>query len=454
MTARPLPALFLSLLLLIGVPAAGAQPLRPLVEEPVPLILKDGRIAEVSIFAVPFITASSEMPAGVEDELREIIARFATDCFLTAQVIGHVEPGPEKDGGTLAAHRLARTRAERIQELMTERGLPATSIASVWDWQFSTKESRATVWFFTLDSEEECRGEPALADASETPPDTAGEEAVPPERPLVASDDADQTVGGPAPVPDGNEAPAARAESGAPAGVEEPAPLTVTVRRPEEVPPRSDGATAPADTSARDAAGPGAETETAAAEAETAAPPRPLTEEGDTRPAPASTAASAGAKASPPVERLRAETEPGEVLPRVALSPESGNAEASSATTVPAAADSGAQEPGTEPEVEIVFDLNSSWLPHGAGRELARLLKRLEGGRYALEIVAAVDNGPIKNGSPEDARRYNRWLAERRANRVAEWLRRRGDGVIAGIEQRFREDDPSRKVVIRARRLP
>ncbi|HFD16589.1 MAG TPA: hypothetical protein ENJ38_09835, partial [Rhodospirillales bacterium] len=90
MTARPLPALFLSLLLLIGVPAAGAQPLRPLVEEPVPLILKDGRIAEVSIFAVPFITASSEMPAGVEDELREIIARFATDCFLTAQVIGHV----------------------------------------------------------------------------------------------------------------------------------------------------------------------------------------------------------------------------------------------------------------------------------------------------------------------------------------------------------------------------
>ncbi len=446
MAPRTFPAALLSLPLLIGMPVAGAgaQPVQPLVEGPVPLILKDGRIAEVSIYAVPFLTASSEMPTGVEEELRELIAAFADDCFLTAQVIGHVEPGPDKDGGTLAAHRLARARAERVQEMMTARGLPADSIASVWDWQFSTPESRATVWFFALDPEEGCAGQPLLADDAggreEVPGTTAGHatEAAPPPAEEAPGDTA--AADRPLARDTGEIAPP-------PATVisEEPAPLTVVVARPGDGDPLPDPSPA-----ARQTDDP---------------PEQPVAATGDgevprAAPPPAETVAAATGSgtppetpAPPPIEKLRAETEPGEVLPR-ALEPAAGIA---GEDTVEEAAGNTATEPAAaegEPELEIVFDLNSSWLPHGAVRELKHLLERLREGRYALEIVAAVDNGPIKNGTPEDARRYNRWLAERRANRVAEWLRRRGEGVIAGIEQRFRENDPSRKVVIRARPLP
>ena len=418
MAPRTLSAALLSLPLLVVAATAGvvAQPLRPLVEGTVPLILKDGRIAEVSIFAVPFVTASSEMPAGVEDQLRELIGGYANDCFLTAQVIGHVEPGPDKDGGTLAAHRLARARAERVQELMTAQGLPAKSIASVWDWQFSTPESRATVWFFALDPEEGCTGEPLLAasGSSETP--KMNEAEAPPaattaEAAAGTGDGQPTAVAGEprAPEPEAAEKPAAT----------EPVPLTVTVPRPEEAADRLPGAS----------------------------PPEPP-------PAAGEAPAVAGGEEEPPPEKLRAATEPGEVRQQpVALAATVPETPAPAPAEV--AADAPSERPaGGGPELEIVFDLNSSWLPHGAVKELRGLLERLREGRYAVEIVAAVDNGPIKNGTPEDARRYNRWLAERRANRVAEWLRRRGDGTIAAIEQRFREDDPSRKVVIRARPLP
>ncbi len=427
MAPRLSPAVLLFLTLLAGPTAAGAQTLRPLAEGSVPLILKDGRIAEVSIYAVPFLTASSEMPDEVEEELRALIADFATDCFLTAQVIGHVEPGPDKDGGTLAAHRLARARAERIQALMTERGLPAQSIASVWDWQFSTPESRATVWFFALDPEEGCADAPLVAAGPESGAPTPGTAAPTSEaeRRDREAEDAAGTVSPPG----------------------ETEPLTVVVRRPateDRLPgsPRPEAAPAGEETAAgtvpvEPAEAPG-ETPIPPPEGTAAAAPGPASDERPASVAEAATDADGKAPQGLP-EKLLAEETPGEIEPRL------------SASALTVAADPG----GTgEPRLEIVFDLNSSWLPHGAVKDLGALLERLREGRYALEIVTAVDNGPIKNGTPEDAARYNRWLAERRANRVAEWLRRRGDGVIVDIEQRFREDDPSRKVVIRARRLP
>ncbi len=424
MAPRLSPAVLLSLALLAGPSAAGGQPLRSLVEGSVPLILKDGRIAEVSIYAVPFLAASSEMPGEVEEELRALITDFATDCFLTAQVIGHVEPGPDKDGGTLAAHRLARARAERVQELMTERGLPAKSIASVWDWQFSTPESRATVWFFALDPEEGCEGRPLVAVGPESGTPTPETAALPSEEEIRDGEVEDAA---------GTVSPPGEAE-----------PLAVVVRRPpaeDRLPgaPREEAVLADAETAApvESAEIPG-ETPVPPSEGAATAAPGPTPDELPGAVAGAEGDADEEVSGELPEKLLAAEA-PGEIEPRL------------SGSALPAAADGG----GTGgPQLEIVFDLNSSWLPRGAVKDLGALLERLREGRYALEIVTAVDNGPIKNGTPEDAARYNRWLAERRANRVAEWLRRRGDGVIAAIERRFREDDPSRKVVIRARRLP
>ena len=425
--------------------AAGhAQPLRPLVEEPVPLILKDGRIAQVSIYAVPFLTASSEMPPEVEQELKALIGRFANDCFLTAQVIGHVEPGADKDGGTLAAHRLARARAERIQSLMTEQGLPAKSIASVWDWQFATAESRATLWFFSLDPEESCEGGALAAAGSsgegpapkarrdEPRPSPAAREDAAAAQPADDGTVAENTLPSEKRPPEGEESRAAKAPAaGTPT---ENAPLTVVVRRPQtEAAPRpaDPPEPAPAAEVADRPAAPAAagEREKAAAEA----PEKPV-------------AAASTAVADPPGAPIQGKPQAPGTAAAATPAPKTD-------TPVPATVAKGG-EAGTTPELEIVFDINSSWLPRGAARDLQHLLQRLGKGRYAVEIVTAVDNGPIRNGTAEDARRYNRWLAERRANRVVEWLRRRGDGIIAGIEQRFRENDPSRKVVIRARPLP
>ena len=57
--------------------------------------------------------------------LDRLVASIATDCFLTAQAIGHVRPGIPGDGETLAAHRLARARSEAVQAALVRGGLPA-----------------------------------------------------------------------------------------------------------------------------------------------------------------------------------------------------------------------------------------------------------------------------------------------------------------------------------------
>ena len=111
----------------------GAGQLRELSREATPLVLKDGRIAHVAIWAVPFRAGTSELDPEVKAGLGGLIETLATDCFLTAQAIGHVEPEAAKAGESLTAHRLARARADRIQQAMVERGLQASAIASVWD---------------------------------------------------------------------------------------------------------------------------------------------------------------------------------------------------------------------------------------------------------------------------------------------------------------------------------
>src|SRR5690606_25883026 len=114
------------------------------------------------------------LPGEIAAQLAEIATALATDCFLTAQVIGHVSSREVAENETLEAHRLARARADAVQAALIGSGLPAKAIASVWDWQFLVREPRATLWTFRLVQGEDCEGLPL--DGS-TPPLVAADEA-------------------------------------------------------------------------------------------------------------------------------------------------------------------------------------------------------------------------------------------------------------------------------------
>lgn len=97
---------------------------------------------------------------------------------------------------------------------------------------------------------------------------------------------------------------------------------------------------------------------------------------------------------------------------------------------------------------EIVFAMNSSFLLPGDYSELRRLASALpEEAVVRVAIAATVSDEPLRNGDVEEAGRYNRWLAERRAERVAEWLRRR-IGDRATIEIDLLPHDPTRRVTV------
>ncbi|MGI9451544.1 MAG: hypothetical protein ACR2QH_13060, partial [Geminicoccaceae bacterium] len=125
-----------------------------------PLVLKDGRIARVSIHTIPFPEDAETLASATANELEIFTQTMATDCFLTAQVIGHVDKTETSGRGTADIHRLARARADVIQSSLVANGLPAASIASVWDWQFMVQEARATLWMFRLTAGDDCQDDP------------------------------------------------------------------------------------------------------------------------------------------------------------------------------------------------------------------------------------------------------------------------------------------------------
>lgn len=125
-----------------------------------PLVLKDGRIAEVSVHTIPFPDDAAAPASAIRNQLDAFTQSIATDCFLTAQVIGHVDTSEISGRETADIHRLARARADEIQRSLIDNGLPATSIASVWDWRFMVKQPRVTLWVFRLTSGDDCEGTP------------------------------------------------------------------------------------------------------------------------------------------------------------------------------------------------------------------------------------------------------------------------------------------------------
>ncbi len=125
-----------------------------------PLVLKDGRIAEVSVHTIPFPDDAVAPASKVSNDLDTFTQSIATDCFLTAQVIGHVDKKEISGRETADIHRLARARADTIQTSLIDNGLPAASIASVWDWRFMVQKARVTLWVFRLTSGEDCENAP------------------------------------------------------------------------------------------------------------------------------------------------------------------------------------------------------------------------------------------------------------------------------------------------------
>ena len=373
-------------LLAAGTVAPARAELLPPLLEPTPLVLKDGRIAQVAVRIVPFAAGSDQLAPATRIALEQLGAGLATDCFLTAQAIGHAEPAQAASGDPLAAHRLERARAERVQAVLTAKGLPPSAIAAVGDRSFIVREPQVTLWLFMLRPGEGCTGRPTdpNAVAAGSPPD-----GTPSTEPAAASA----------------------------------------------------AATAPPTTTAAAATQPPAEPAMPAADPPTS---DASTEGSLQQPEPPPTRPEGGAAAKP---APATDTPPAPAAGGPAIGEETDHATAAGSGPVGAAPDQGT----AERTVEIVFDLNSSYLPDSAATQLNRLLSTLERDHgWRLELTAAVGSVPSAKGSTPARRRYDRWLAERRLNRVEDWLRRNAQIRDLDLTSAYSEGDASRRVIVHA----
>jgi hypothetical protein len=419
--------------------------------QPTPLILKDGRIAEVSVHVVPFQAGRPEVGPAAAGELASITRAVATDCFLTAQVIGHVAPSEVAENDSLAAHRLARSRADAIQASLIGGGLPAKAIASVWDWQFMVPEPRATLWLFRLTEGEDCDGSPLAPAASEL---VAEAETAAPAVQQPATPAADATTAQPqpdraaaTPAPEAAAQPAAqrtanRAAAGPPPTAEADAEGTAHIRQAETRDSAEDVSVAARSEASAVPAGP--------SPAEAAAPR-------ETREVPAASPARRTAEtAQPPVER----TTVARATPATGATPSSRPPAASAARPAPESQTTPqdqAKTPAAQPAMAaegglvITFATNSSYFPPGTSKQLRSLIRGMAAGEgYRVILQAGVSGSDKVAGaaSPEEARRYNRWLAERRVERVQTWLSENAAGADLVIEPQYLPGNEGRTVVV------
>ena len=405
--------------------------------QPTPLVLKDGRIANVSIHIVPFARGRADLAGQAEARVADLTRSVATDCFLTAQVIGHIESSEIAQDATLDAHRLARARADAVQASLIGGGLPAKSIASVWDWQFMVRAPRVTLWIFQLTAGEDCEGTPlngALV-AQATPSNSAT--ASQPER---TATQAEQTASA------ATRAPVASA--GRSAGAAEPpaehakseAPARAAAPRSTPAPPTQAQPSSPAKP---------AEQETAVAARPALAPKAPTSDGNAKQPAQPSapaTATTAGKPASAAEAPARASKDDAPATPR---------ANETAVAAKPAAAErapasDGKVERAAEGGLVITFATNSSWFPSGTSRRLRQLIAGLEPGstyEVSLKVAVSASTKVVGARTPEEAARYNKWLAERRLERVQDWLREHATGATLTFKPEYVTDE-SRQVIV------
>ncbi|MGH6945372.1 MAG: hypothetical protein ACREH6_14270 [Geminicoccaceae bacterium] len=444
--------------------------------QPTPLILKDGRIADVSVHLVPFVAGAAEVAPAAARALAGLTRELATDCFLTAQVIGHVAADEVGPGDTLGAHRLARSRADAVQASLIAGGLPEKSIASVWDWQFLVREPRATLWVFRLIEGEDCDGTPlAPHNPSELVAERATDGAKAPDEPSPApasQGTASVAAGTGAPAADGavrvepsepttvasldRSAPASSAQIASPTPVEATSHADAAPTTPSADARGRRGKPA-ADTTAvgsRSSSGSSAQATVAAAQPRAAAPVEAEPKTAEAPGASVATTEPAGATSTASEARERAQPVP-------AVSPTARNRPADmpkpvavTRTTAPAAA-GGVGSPGPVARggsLVITFANNSSYFPPGVRRELNGLLRGLSSGRrYDVVLQASVSglDKVVGASSPAEARRYNKWLADRRLQRVQDWLAENAKGAELVVRPEFLADNEERQVIVK-----
>jgi len=421
--------------LLLGQPV-GAQSRDDVLLAPTPLILKDGRIAHVSVHVVPFASGATEVAADAARALAVLTRDAATDCFLTAQVIGHVGASEIGSNETLSAHRLARSRADAVQASLIGGGLPAKAIASVWDWQFMVQEARATLWVFSLTVGEDCEGEPLVPGAaavvaqSELAAPQSATAAPAPLEPEPAGPPTHVARAAPDPAPASRPAPSPQAATVAPPPVQQTAPIA----------PRPPAQAAPV------TAVPAGPAPAEPATARTAAPVPAIS------PRAPAVAGSEPAPGRPEPAPSRTEPPPGRSEPVIAALPE----QTGSTTALARSASSPENEAGGVSDagdgaVAIVFATNSSYFPPGTSQRLRALIAELAAGqRYRVRLQAAVSGSDSVVGASSiaEAARYNKWLAERRLERVTSWLQESVKDRELIIEPQFLAGDSSRRVIV------
>ena len=138
--------------------------------------------------------------------------------------------------------------------------------------------------------------------------------------------------------------------------------------------------------------------------------------------------------------------------PSAAVAENRGSSEAAKVAAGAASAPAPGERAG--PELRLTFAVNSSYLGRANIHALERFVAALGEGRWAFDLSVPV--GPaaaVRARSRAQAEAYERWLAERRARRVEGQLRRLLGARLGDVRVQFRPDDPSRTVVVRARRL-
>ena len=76
-----------------------------------------------------------------------------------------------------------------------------------------------------------------------------------------------------------------------------------------------------------------------------------------------------------------------------------------------------------------------------------------KGTRYVIELQATVSDDGAKGADATEARRYNRWLADRRLARVSDMLQQHAQVEFA-VEQGYLLHDPTRRIIVHARPAP
>jgi hypothetical protein len=449
-----------------------ARQAEPLLQ-PTPLVLKDGRIASVSIHVVPFAPGRADLGGEAAAGVAELTRAVGTDCFLTAQVIGHIGSNEVGQDDTLSAHRLARARADAVQASLIGGGLPAKAIASVWDWQFMVRAPRATLWIFQLTAGEDCEGRPldgamvAQAAPSTARPATQTERAA-----AQAPAERTASTAAQAPVAQVDEparpvAPAAiapnAAQSHAHAGTPSSTQARSTPPQPTALGTPAEGREAGSTVATRPALAPKALT----SDGEVEAPVRQSGAETAVvaTPAPAANASASKKRVEQAHGQRDAETtvaakpEPTAKNLQSAKQAEQPATQRDAGTTVAAkpapaakAADSdGKVERGSDASLAITFANNSSYFPAGAARRLRELIAGMDPARkYEVAVRVAVSSSSKVVGarSPQEAATYNRWLAERRMERVQNWLLENAATDALSFKPEYVTDE-SRQVVVR-----